>query len=463
MRRKTVFLAAALYLACALQIMGNSLPDITNTMQGEGKNIGIPPQYVSITATNNFQTANGTYGIIKIDNVQGDAPFTVQKQVGMTATIEAINNQMGADSYKRVWASESYWDKRNYLGSIIPISDNQDLDYTTGILDAADNNSTYIAYFNKECNISVTRNNPYGGIVRISISGNTYTAPAEGLSKGVVENHYVTLEAQEEVASNHIQYTFVGWLNNSTSTIESSNPNYSIQPTEHRSYTAVFRGTPDMSQMNIQTNYLVAGQAPTITWTDIPNTDVATYRVYGQTYRNWGQSNLIVYPEVLITSVPRGTQYYSCNTWAISGSTGSDLLNLRIAPYYSTESTESTSRWFGFFFNGEWMPSDPPEIGKSNAGIQKDGVITKYAVANYPNPFNPTTTINYQVPESGHVTLKVYDIMGKEIATLVDGVKNKGNYNINFSMERYHLASGIYFCRLSAGKNMLTTKMILSK
>jgi hypothetical protein len=53
--------------------------------------------------------------------------------------------------------------------------------------------------------------------------------------------------------------------------------------------------------------------------------------------------------------------------------------------------------------------------------------------------------------------------MGKEIATLVDGVKNRGNYNINFSMEQYRLASGIYFCRLSAGKNMLTTKMILSK
>jgi hypothetical protein len=462
MRRKTVFLAAALYLACALQIMGNSFPDIINTMQGEGKSIGIPPQYVTISATNNFPTSNGKSGLINFDGVQGDAPFIAQKQVGMTAAFEAINNQMGADSYKRVWVDESYWNKSNYMGIDIPLTDNKDLDYTTNILDAADNNAIYTANFKKECNISVTRNNPYGGIVRISINGNTYPSPAEGLSKGVVESHTITLEAQEEVASNHIQYTFVGWLNNATSAIESSNPTYSIQPTEHRSYTAVFRGTPDMSQMNIQTNYLVAGQAPTITWTDIPNTEVTTYRVYGQTYRNWGQSNLIIYPEVLITSVPRGTQYYSCNTWAISGSTGADLLNLRIAPYYSTESTESTSRWFGFFFNGEWM-SDPNSPEKRNSGIQKDEVITKYAVANYPNPFNPTTTINYQVPESGHVTLKVYDIMGKEIATLVDGVKNRGNYNINFSMEQYRLASGIYFCRLSAGKNMLTTKMILSK
>jgi len=53
--------------------------------------------------------------------------------------------------------------------------------------------------------------------------------------------------------------------------------------------------------------------------------------------------------------------------------------------------------------------------------------------------------------------------MGKEIATLVDGAKNKGSYNINFSMDQYHLSSGIYFCRMQSGKNITTTKMILSK
>ena len=68
---------------------------------------------------------------------------------------------------------------------------------------------------------------------------------------------------------------------------------------------------------------------------------------------------------------------------------------------------------------------------------------------NHPNPFNPSTTINYQLPQSGFVTLKVYDILGKEVAKLIDEFKNAGSYKVTFDAS--HIPSGIYIYRISAG------------
>ena len=67
---------------------------------------------------------------------------------------------------------------------------------------------------------------------------------------------------------------------------------------------------------------------------------------------------------------------------------------------------------------------------------------------NYPNPFNPFTTIRYQLPISSDVTLKVYDVLGKEIVTLVNEEKSAGVYKAEFNTSKYRLSSGIYFCEL---------------
>jgi hypothetical protein len=69
---------------------------------------------------------------------------------------------------------------------------------------------------------------------------------------------------------------------------------------------------------------------------------------------------------------------------------------------------------------------------------------------NYPNPFNPSTTISFEMPEAAHVTLTVYNILGQNIATLVDGVQAAGIHRVQFSGR--NLASGVYFYRLSAGQ-----------
>jgi hypothetical protein len=90
---------------------------------------------------------------------------------------------------------------------------------------------------------------------------------------------------------------------------------------------------------------------------------------------------------------------------------------------------------------------------------------------NYPNPFNPSTTISYSIPSSSFVTLKVYDILGNEVATLVNEEKPEGSYEVNFSSKAgissgandHNLTSGIYFYRIHAGSYSETKKMILLK
>jgi len=80
---------------------------------------------------------------------------------------------------------------------------------------------------------------------------------------------------------------------------------------------------------------------------------------------------------------------------------------------------------------------------------------------NHPNPFNPTTKIKYQIPELSFVTLKVYDVLGNEVATLVDEELPAGEYEVEF--EGRGLSSGLYFYKLSAGNFIETKKMILMK
>jgi hypothetical protein len=82
---------------------------------------------------------------------------------------------------------------------------------------------------------------------------------------------------------------------------------------------------------------------------------------------------------------------------------------------------------------------------------------------NYPNPFNPSTVISYQLPVSSDVTLRVYDILGSEITTLVDEYKPVGMHNVEFTINNLQLSSGVYFCRLKTENYSKTIKMLYLK
>ena len=86
---------------------------------------------------------------------------------------------------------------------------------------------------------------------------------------------------------------------------------------------------------------------------------------------------------------------------------------------------------------------------------------TYYLFQNYPNPFNPSTRINYNVGEPGLVQLKAYNVLGVEVASLVNEFKNSGNYSVDFNAEK--LSSGVYFYTLLVNNFTQTRKMILEK
>ncbi len=92
---------------------------------------------------------------------------------------------------------------------------------------------------------------------------------------------------------------------------------------------------------------------------------------------------------------------------------------------------------------------------------EKDQPLTFELYQNYPNPFNPKTVISYQLLVNSYVSLKVYDVLGKEVATIVDEYKPTGTYEVEFDGSR--LSSGVYFYQLRSGEFIQTHKMILAK
>lgn len=107
--------------------------------------------------------------------------------------------------------------------------------------------------------------------------------------------------------------------------------------------------------------------------------------------------------------------------------------------------------------SNERPPSPPDGPGTPHAALP-----LQYALEQaYPNPFNPTTQITYAVPRKADVTVKVYDVLGRDVATLVDGMKEPGTYTVTWEAEC--MASGLYFYRMVAGNFVQTRKMILMR
>lgn len=117
------------------------------------------------------------------------------------------------------------------------------------------------------------------------------------------------------------------------------------------------------------------------------------------------------------------------------------------------------------FHAGTVYYADDVAVSTSTVGIDKDVYkLNLFSLnQNYPNPFNPSTTISFQIPVSGHIILKVYDILGREVKTLLNEYKTAGLHKIEFRIEKDQLASGIYFYRLQAGNFIETKKMVLMR
>jgi hypothetical protein len=112
--------------------------------------------------------------------------------------------------------------------------------------------------------------------------------------------------------------------------------------------------------------------------------------------------------------------------------------------------------WTALDEKGYLVPGSPTDI--EEGGVEN---VREFVLTNYPNPFNPTTTIAYTAPANGYVSLTVYDLMGRMVAQLVDGQMPAGRHTVMFDASG--LASGVYVYRLQIGDQTMTQKMLLMK
>jgi len=170
-----------------------------------------------------------------------------------------------------------------------------------------------------------------------------------------------------------------------------------------------------------------------------------------------GMANSIVYNFAVrgfnvFAGTPSGV-YLSSDTgdWVSVGLTADSVEALAITDTSIFAGTPSGGVW------RESLSSIPTDVktGKGNLPLS-------YALyQNYPNPFNPSTVISYQLPTYTNVTLKIYDVLGREVETLVDTKQQAGAHIVRFDGSRF--ASGVYFYRLTAGSSSFTRKMLLLK
>jgi hypothetical protein len=133
------------------------------------------------------------------------------------------------------------------------------------------------------------------------------------------------------------------------------------------------------------------------------------------------------------------------------------ILKFRLPP--SSAATVVYDSTVQLTYNTNFTITDPVIVSINNLGNELPKEYNLYQ--NYPNPFNPKTSLKFDLPKSSHVTLKIYDIMGKEIDEILNQTMEGGSYTANWDAS--HLASGVYFCRITAGDYKNTMRMVLIK
>jgi len=182
---------------------------------------------------------------------------------------------------------------------------------------------------------------------------------------------------------------------------------------------------------------------PQIIWTPDNSSNVTGYKIYSDyTTPSYAQ----------VASISGNSTCNWLDALRVSGPFPK-YVNYYVKKTY-TDNSLSTSTNTSLILTGEARPKKTGE--QTTAEIQYN-----FKCENYPNPFNPATTISYEIPSYCKVTLKVFDILGKEITTLVNSYKAAGIYKVSFDAS--NLPSGVYIYRLEAGANIDTKKMILTK
>lgn len=402
---------------------------------------------IPVKIENNF-----TGGIIYVNNysISKTAPvnLTINSKDDLPVSIGAIDQNDG--TYNRIWNDteaplyESVWLKETITGNSNVESSNQN-----ETIYPASNDRIYEAGLRKICGITFKNN-----FIGISSSGNmkvngiSYSAPTSNFN--VVEQNKITAEATQYYEINGIKYAFQNWEGEGTSRLKD------FYPSLHKQYVANYKGTPLYSDVNYR-NLTFNTFNPRVTqnvilnWSEHPNTSVTKYQIW----RHEKYNGVYTSP-VLLATVNRGTTTWTDNGFYIGNSYSDYQLFYDVRAYYSTENTYSVDSYKQC--HGTSTAVNKKADTDSLATIEE---ILENSISNYPNPYNPTTTISYQIKEVGNVQITVYDALGRKVKELVNEIKNPGKYEVKFDGSK--LSSGIYFYTMNINIFTSSKKMLLTK
>ncbi len=401
---------------------------VTNTIQ-----ILPPPR---ITVDNNFTDVSGvTHGLVSVSG-RGTptVPYTFEINSGQSVTLTSISPQTSNTGYNMTWhngaTNPSLW-KRNgenfYPNQSLPLTVTQD--HNLAIFEA---NLRKICKPNFQNSFVGVGN---GGVIKVN--NTQYNSPT--IQFDVVELNPISATALWQVI-NGIGYSFHHWSDGSTTATKTYNPNST------QTYTAYYSGKPLTTNRALHTS-TVYNQPIVLYWNEHPNTNVTQYQIWRKVKHNGVMSD-----PILIATVNRGTISYVDNEYNLTRSYSNDLLYYDVKPYYSTEGTYSDNDWFAVY--GVLMP-------KTSDSTMVTEIKLENSLSNFPNPFNPATNINFSIKEASQVSIKVFDLIGQQIAEIVNEEKEAGSYSVSFDAS--HLPSGVYIYTIHSAGYVQTRKMMLMK
>ncbi|MDP2886215.1 MAG: FlgD immunoglobulin-like domain containing protein [Ignavibacteria bacterium] len=176
-----------------------------------------------------------------------------------------------------------------------------------------------------------------------------------------------------------------------------------------------------------------------LTWTDDPNTGkVQQYQISRRLKDESSPTH--------VATVSSGVQSWIDSSYIITGTESDHFVEYYVyAVYTPTGSLSDPGTSVGWASENMGIPLKPV--------VSTEGIPLKFSVGNYPNPFNPSTTIKYELPKDASVKMEIYDVMGRRVKTLLDGSKSAGYYSVTWNGRNElgrDVASGVYLCRFVA-------------
>ena len=405
-------------------------------------------EYAELTVQNKMDEYGG--GMIGIgestSNISDEtSPYQTVLQEDDVINMRAKEPQV-ANGYNWVWndteapENKSKWEK-SLQGVPVELGENQTTLYE---VQSGDNGSIILGNLQKVCNISFQNSTGAGtikvdGVLKTSLPFSTTEIEKNDIT-GLAINHF----------SNGIEFTFSSWSPGGSTSYETT-----FAPEVHTNYVANFTGRPTNTYRNQYFNPKVVGQPIKVYWSQHPSTNVTQYKIYRKP--KFGS-------ETCIGTVSRTGDASYTYTFTdpdmvhTSSSSTYNLYYYDVRAYYSPDGNYSD-----YDFKAVYAEMGGP-VADDNPKEERMQIAEKeyeYGISNYPNPYNPTTTINYQIKEMGNVNITVFDALGRTVKVLVNDVKQPGDYNILF--DGSNLSNGVYYYRMNSGKFVETKKMIMMK